>query len=153
MIRRANAEDIPRLAELFRQLHAHHAAIKPEAFRMPGGEWFAERIRGIFEDGEAVILVSADREPNGYAVIKIIDVDTEDKYPRRMCYIDCFAVAENARRQGIGTALFGEVKRFARENGCTSVQLGVTACNTGAVEFYRKMGLAPRNIQMEMGIK
>ncbi len=152
MIRRAVREDIPHLAELFRQLHAHHAAIKPETFRMPDGEWFAERIRGIFEDGETVILVSADCEPNGYAVIKIIDVNTEDKYPRRMCYIDCFAVAENARRHGIGTALFGEVKRFARENGCTSVQLGVAACNTGAMEFYRRMGLVPRTLQLEVRI-
>lgn len=152
MIRRAVSEDIPRVAELFRQLHWHHVGIKPETFRMPDDEWFVERINGIFGDGEALILVSDDGELNGYAVIKIIDVNTEEKYPRRMCYIDCFAVAENARRQGIGTALFSEIKRFARENGCTSVQLGVAACNTGAMEFYVKMGLVPRTIQMETRI-
>lgn len=152
MIRKAVSEDIPRIAELFRQLHGHHVGIKPESFRMPEDEWFIERISGILGDGEAVILVSDDGELNGYAVIKIIDVNTEDKYPRRMCYIDCFAVAENARRQGIGTALFEGVKEFAREHDCTSVQLGVAACNTGAVEFYGRMGLTPRTIQMEIKI-
>ncbi len=152
MIRKAVSEDIPRVAELFRQLHEHHVGIKPETFRMPEDEWFFERISGIFGDEEAAILVSDDGELNGYAVVKIIDVNTKDKHPRRMCYIDCFAVAENARRQGIGTSLFGEIKRFARENGCTSVRLGVSACNTGAVEFYAKMGLAPRTIQMEIKI-
>lgn len=153
MIRQAVSGDIPRLAELFRQLHRHHVEIKPEAFRMPEDWWFTERIRGILEDGESAVLVhESGGELNGYAVVKVMEVDTADKYPRRMCYIDCFAVAENARRQGIGTALFEEVKRFALEHDCTSVQLGVTACNTGAVEFYGKMGLTPRTIQMEMKV-
>lgn len=153
MIRQAVSGDIPRLAELFRQLHGHHVEIKPETFRMPADWWFTERIRGILEDGESVVPVhESGGEIDGYAVVKVMDVDTADKYPRRMCYIDCFAVAENARRQGIGTALFEAVKRFAREHGCTSVQLGVTACNTGAVEFYGKMGLTPRTIQMEMKV-
>ncbi|MDE7192706.1 MAG: GNAT family N-acetyltransferase [Oscillospiraceae bacterium] len=153
MIRQAVSGDIPRLAELFRQLHQHHVGIKPETFRMPADWWFTERIRGILEDEENIVLVSeGGGEINGYAVVKVIEVDTAEKHPRRMCYIDCFAVAENARRQGTGTALFDEVKRFAREHDCTSVQLGVAACNTGAVEFYVKMGLTPRTIQMEMKV-
>lgn len=153
MIREAINEDIPRLAELFAQLHRHHVGIKPETFRMPKDWWFTERIRGIMKDGESVVLVhESGGEINGYAVIKVIDVDTAEKIPRRMCYIDCFAVAENARRQGIGTALFEGIKAFAREHDCTSVQLGVAACNTGAVEFYAKMGLTPRTIQMEIKV-
>ena len=152
MIRQAVIEDIPRLAELFSQLHRHHVEIKPETFRMPEPDWFEDRMSGILCGGETVILVSESAEINGYAAIKVISVDTAEKYPRRMCYIDCFAVAENARRQGIGTALFEGVKEFARQHDCTSIQLGVTACNSGAVEFYRKMGLVPRTIQMEVKI-
>ena len=153
MIRIANINDCERLTELFMQLHRHHVEIKSETFRMPGREWFSGRISEILKDGGQTVLIhEGGGEINGYAVVKIMDVNTEEKIPRRMCYIDCFAVAEKCRRTGIGTELFNAVKAFGKERGCTSVQLGVTACNTGAVAFYEKMGLIPRTIQMEARI-
>lgn len=151
MIRIADINDRERLTELFMQLHRHHVEIKPETFRMPEREWFSGRISEILNDGGQTVLVhESGGALDGYAVVKIIDVNTEEKIPRRMCYIDCFAVAEDCRRAGIGTELFGAVKAFGKERGCTSVQLGVSACNTGAAAFYEKMGLAPRTVQMEV---
>ncbi|MBD5130904.1 MAG: GNAT family N-acetyltransferase [Ruminococcaceae bacterium] len=147
MIRIADINDRERLTELFMQLHRHHVEIKPETFRMPKREWFSDRIAEILNS--ETVLVHENGEIDGYAVIKIMDVNTEEKIPRRMCYIDCFAVAEEKRRTGVGTELFGAVKAFGKEHGCTSVQLGVSACNTDAVAFYEKMGLIPRTIQME----
>lgn len=150
MIRIADFNDLERLTELFMQLHRHHVEIKPETFIMPERGWFSGRISEILNDnGQTVIVYESGGVINGYAVVKITDVNTEDKRPRRMCYIDCFAVSESCRRQGIGTELFNAVKAFGRENDCTSVQLGVSAYNTDAVAFYEKMGLAPRTIQME----
>lgn len=151
MIRIADINDCERLTDLFIELHRHHVEIKPETFRMPEREWFSERIAEILNDrGQTVFVHEDDGEPDGYAVVKIMDVNTEEKISRRLCYIDCFAVAENCRRQGIGAELFGAVKAFGKEHGCTSVQLGVTACNTDSVAFYNEMGLVPRTIIMEM---
>lgn len=153
MIRAADFNDLERLTELFMQLHRHHVEIKPETFIMPEREWFSERISEILNDsGQTVIVYESGGVINGYAVVKIMDVNTADKRPRRMCYIECFAVSESCRRQGIGTELFNAVRAFGRENGCTSVQLGVTACNESAVAFYEKMGLIPRTIIMEKRI-
>lgn len=149
MVRIADISDLERLTELFTELHRHHVEIKPETFIMPEREWFSGRISEILNDIGQTVMVYDDGEINAYAVVKIMDVNTEDKMPRRMCYIDCFAVSEGCRRRGIGTELFNAIKRWGRENGCTSVQLGVTACNTGAVAFYEKMGLVSRTIQME----
>lgn len=150
MIRIADINDRERLTELFVELHRYHVEIKPETFRMPERRWFSDRIGEILNDGGQTVLVhESGGRVNGYAVVKIMDVNTEEKIPRRMCYIDCFAVAESCRRKGIGTELFNAVKAFGEESGCTSVQLGVSACNTGAAAFYEKMGLAPRTIQME----
>lgn len=149
MIRIADVNDRERLTELFMQLHRRHVEIKPETFRMPEREWFSERITEILNDDEQTVLVHESGVIDGYAVVKITDVNAEEKKPRRVCYIDCFAVAEDCRRQGIGTELFGAVKAFGKERGCTSVQLGVTACNSDAVAFYNEMGLAPRTIIME----
>lgn len=153
MIRIADINDRERLTDLFIELHRHHVEIKPEMFRMPERKWFSERIAEILNDGGQTVLVHESGDMlDGYAVVKIMDVNTEEKIPRRMCYIDCFAVAEDCRRTGVGTELFKAVKVFGKERGCTSVQLGVSACNTGAGSFYEKMGLAPRTIQMEMKI-
>lgn len=154
MIRLAGMGDIDSLAALFKELHEHHVRIKPETFRMPDDSWFYGRILEILNDSETSIFVSdSGTEINGYAVVKILDIQTEEKYPRRVCYVDCFAVAENAGRQGVGTQLFERVRNFALEQECGSIQLGVSACNKGAVEFYGKMGLTPRTIQMELKLQ
>lgn len=149
MVRIANNNDSERLTELFVELHRYHVEMKPETFIMPDREWFSERISEILSDKEQTVLVYDDGEINGYAVVKIIDVNTEEKIPRRVCYIDCFAVSESCRRRGIGTELFNAAKVFGKEHGCTYVQLGVCASNAAAVKFYEKMGLVPRTIQME----
>ena len=148
MIRIANINDLERLTDLFVELHRHHVEIKPETFIMPPRGWFSERISEILNDSGQTVLVHDYGGINAYAVVKITDVNTEDKIPRRMCYIDCFAVSESCRRTGIGTELFNAVKTFGRENGCTSVQLGVSACNESAVRFYEKMWQVPRPVQL-----
>lgn len=151
MIRNADINDLERLTELFMQLHRHHVKIKPEMFIMPEREWFSRRINEILNDGEYTVIVhESGGVINGYAVVKIMNVNTEDKPPRRVCYVDCFAVSESRRRQGIGTELFNAVKKFGKERVCDTVQLGVNAQNTDAMRFYEKMGLKPRTLQMEV---
>lgn len=149
MIRKADKNDLERLTELFIELHRHHVDIMPETFTMPEREWFGGRISEILNDVGQKVLVYDSGRIEAYAVVRIIEVDTPDKPYRKVCFIDCFAVSESSRRQGIGTELFNAVKAFGREKGCTSVQLGVSAGNAGAVGFYEKMGLKPRTIQME----
>lgn len=153
MVRKAEKSDLPQIAAIFRQLHAHHVRIRPESFRMPRNEWFSERIGALLDDGETTVFVVGNGgDLNGYAAVKIMTFDSVERIPRKVCYIDCFAVAEGARRKGFGTALFDGVKAFARENGCGSVRLGVSAFNEDAVRFYEKMGLVPRTVQMEIGL-
>lgn len=150
MIRIADINDREMLTDLFIELHRHHVEIKPETFRMPEREWFSKRIAEILNDGVHTVIVHESENIDGYAVLRITEVNAEEKIPRRLCYIDCLAVAENRRRQGIGSELFGAVKSFGNDHGCTSVQLGVSAYNTDAIDFYNKMGLSPRTIIMEM---
>lgn len=149
MVRLADFNDLERLTELFIKLHRHHVDMMPEAFTMPEHEWFVERIADILSDVGQKVLVYDSGCIEAYAVIRKIEVDTPDKPPRRICFIDQFFVSESRRRQGVGTELFNAVKAFGREKGCASVQLGVSAGNAGAVGFYDKMGLTPRTVQME----
>lgn len=150
MIRIANFGDRERLTELFTELHRYHTEIKPETFVMPRREWFEDRIHEILADGgQTVFVYESEGVINGYAVVQIKETGSEEMTPRRLCYIDCLAVDERRRREGIGAKLFGAVKEYGVQNGCTHIQLGVTARNTNAVGFYEKMGLVPRTIIME----
>ncbi len=152
MIRKADERDIPRLAELFEQLHEFHIKIRPDIHRDPPEGFYDRKIRETLE--KMTVFVSADNagDINGYAAVKLTSVDTEDRYPRKVCFIDCISVDESSRRGGIGTALFGHIKEFARDNCCDAVQLGVNADNHTARTFYEKMGLAPRTIIMDIKI-
>ncbi len=152
MIRKADERDIPRLAELFEQLHEFHIKIRPDIFKEPPDGFYERKICEILE--KMYVFVNADNACgiNGYAAVKLTDVDTEDRYPRKVCFIDCIAVDESKRRSGVGTALFGHIKAFARDNNCDAVQLGVNADNLTARAFYERMGLAPRTIIMDIKI-
>lgn len=147
MIRKAKNSDSAQLAELFSQLHRHHCEIAPHKHRMPSYEFFEKGIEEILSDDEQTVLVNCEESGNkinAYAVLKLIDYNSEQIISRRVCFIDCFAVAEGARRKGVGSLLFDAVKEFGREQGCNTVQLGVDAENGGAIKFYEKMGLSPR---------
>ena len=149
MIRKAKSSDSTQLAELFSQLHRHHCEIAPQKHRMPSYEFFERGIEEILADDEQTVLVNCDENENkinAYAVFKIIDINSEPKTPRRVCFIDCFSVAEGTRRKGVGSLLFDAVKELGREQGCNAVQLGVDAENSGAIKFYEKMGLSPRTL-------
>jgi ribosomal protein S18 acetylase RimI-like enzyme len=50
------------------------------------------------------------------------------------------AVAADLRRQGIGTALMGEVERGLAGIGCPKLNLQVRATNETVVAFYRRLG-------------
>ena len=55
-------------------------------------------------------------------------------------WIYSLAVAEDARRQGIGRSLLEEAEQKLRDKGCDKINLQVLAENSELVEFYNKCG-------------
>lgn len=150
-IRKAENGDIKALAEIFRQLHEHHVRIAPDSHRMPFEQYFEMEMKTLLSDENVCILVSEDGGViSAYAAVRIFVRDSVDRTPARICYIDHFAVDESFRRKGIGTELFEEVKRMARENECSCIQLGAAAANPEALSFYESRGMTPRTIKMEL---
>lgn len=64
-------------------------------------------------------------------------------------YIDDLCVEENSRGMHIGSALYEFVLDYAKKCGCYNVTLNVWAENTGAMEFYKKIGMKIQKIGME----
>ena len=57
--------------------------------------------------------------------------------------LESVAVAECARRQGVGRVLCGAMLAWAREHGAGTVELEVRASSDGAVSLYRALGFTP----------
>lgn len=64
-------------------------------------------------------------------------------------FIDDLCVDETTRGQGVGKALYEFAIGYAREKGCYDVTLNVWEGNKSARAFYEKMGMFPKETQME----
>ena len=58
-------------------------------------------------------------------------------------------VDENARHEGIGTALYGYVLEYAKSIGCHNVTLNVWEGNDSAIKFYENIGMKIQKVSME----
>lgn len=64
--------------------------------------------------------------------------------------IPMLAVAEEARRQGVGKLLIQKVQKLASEHEASLIELIATPDNTDAREFYRSLGFVEaENISLE----
>jgi [ribosomal protein S18]-alanine N-acetyltransferase len=118
-IRHASAADIPVLMEL-----DWHAAT--------GAHWSVAQYQAIFA-GDApsrvVLIIEQNVGVQGFIVGKVLDHDWE---------IENIAVAEPARRRGLGTRLVGEFLDLARNSGGDKVFLEVRESNFAARRLYEK---------------
>ena len=153
MIRKSEINDKNAIVELFSELVAHHVEKEPDFFKLPERGFFEEEISKALSDENEEIWVNDNGGINAYAVLKIIDVDYPDRYPYKLCHIDCFGVKKGLRRSGIGTALMAAVKERAKELGCSKVQLKANVSNTEAVEFYEKVGFIAHAVVMTEKLK
>lgn len=64
-------------------------------------------------------------------------------------FIDDLCVDEHARGMRVGEQLFTYVKEEAKRLGCYEVTLNVWEGNDSARGFYERMGLKPKETQME----
>lgn len=153
MIRVADLNDLERLCELFKELHAFHVGIKPVKFRMPEDDFFRKEMTNFLNSDEWITLVhESGGVIDGYTIFKAFNTDSPDEHPRRVCHITHFTVTNNARRKGIGKELMDKVCECARSVDCDCVRLGVNALNADAVTFYKAMGFELATMIMEKPI-
>ena len=121
-LRRASARDLNRIMEI-------------ERATFPTDAWSASMMRAELEDGNTHYLVAEteDGSVEGYAGL-LAPVGTGD------ADIQTIAVAETARRRGLGRRLLVELIREAQERGAYRVFLEVRADNQPAQQLYRSLG-------------
>lgn len=145
-IRRATAEDIPRLLELLVQVNNVHADGRPDLFKRDKTKYTSEELSALVADSASPIFVSVDDMGLvlGYAFCRF-EVENGDGnlVPGKDLYIDDICFDERHRGLGLAKELFAWVEDFARREGCRRITLHVWECNPVAAAFYAGRGMKP----------
>lgn len=155
MVRKAELEDLPVIAEICNQLHMHHVEINDNYFQRSNADIFFEIIKNDFEHHKETeyLVVESEGMIVAFAEYRIEECkESVLKKHCRKCMIEKFAVCEKNRRNGFGKELIEHIKHLADENLCTAIELGVWYDNYDAVDFYASMGFVPRMYKMSMKI-
>ena len=157
LIRRAEDKDIDRILELLLQVCNVHADIRPDLFIHNGTKYSKEDLHKIIIDDERPIYVAVDEDYDndenvlGYCFCQYKGPATSKCIkPFSQFFIDDLCVDETARGKKVGQKLFEYVKEEAKRRGCYEVSLNVWEGNDPARRFYEKMGMKPKETQMEI---
>lgn len=151
LIRKASSQDLAAVNRLLEQVLRIHHNGRPDLFRGEGKKYTDAALEAIFANPETPVFVyERDSEVLGYAFCALTFQNSGSLQPLTSLYIDDICVDEKARGQGIGTKLFGYVRKFAREQGCHNITLHVWECNHPALKFYEAMGMQPQFTSMEI---
>ena len=151
-IRNADIRDIPGMIELLKQVGEVHHVIRPDIFRSGALKYTENDLTELLKDPSRPIFVAVEgRFVLGYCFCIHRDYEGSGvSTDRKEIYIDDLCVDEGRRGQGVAKALYNHVCGYARECGCSFITLNVWCGNDGAQRFYEKMGMIPRNINMEV---
>ncbi len=150
-IRFAKHTDSERIMALLHQVNLVHHYGRPDIFKV-GTKYTPEELAVIIDDSQRPILVAElDGNVLGYCFcVYQQHKDSNLMTDIKTLYIDDLCVDENCRGQHIGKALYEAAVALAKDTDCYNLTLNVWSCNEGAIEFYRKQGLAPQKIGMEL---
>ncbi|HHX77379.1 MAG TPA: GNAT family N-acetyltransferase [Firmicutes bacterium] len=131
LVRKMTIEDIDELAKLYEQFWHENSC--PEKIRIQFKK---------LERSDAHIFLSAVE--NNRLIGSVTGIVCEDLYGdcRPFLLIENMIVAQDKRRQGVGSALLRELERMSREKNCAQVILVTEKNRQAACKFYEASGFS-----------
>ena len=148
-VRAALEVDLEALIQPNHVVQSLHAALYPGDFTQMVDPcavrlFFAARLTG---PKSAIGIAEADRAPVGYVWFEVqTRPETPFTPPRHRIYVHHIAVAPEARRCGIATALMRYVEHRAASEGIDEIALDTWAANVDAQHFFDSQGFAVFNV-------
>lgn len=143
--RPAEAEDLPRLAELTRDAAAELTSLRGGRLLVgPAAGAGTDRVRELLlpylEDADRLLLVGTiDGVVLGLAAVRT-DADR--------ARVDVLYVEPPARAVGVGAALMEAVTDWCRQRGCTGIDAPALPGSRHAKQFFEASGLTARLLVM-----
>ena len=144
VIRPGTTADVPDMLRLWREMMDFHAQVEPR-FRplpQPEGEqaWEKYLREDILGNSEwCVFVADADGSLVGHIMGTVRDRVPVFE-PERYGYVTDIVVDPEARRSGIGRALFAALQDWFRAHGVSVLELQVAHHNPASQAFWRAMG-------------
>jgi len=151
-IRFAEAQDVPGILSLLKQVGQVHHEGRPDIFRAGAQKYGASQVLAMLNKSTSPIFVAVEEDRvlgYGFCQIKTYHQDPVIADHTEL-YIDDLCVDEHTRGKGVGKAIYEEICRYAKMRKCNSITLNVWSCNASAMRFYEKLGLKPQKVGMEM---
>ena len=153
IVRKAELRDMDALGRLGAMLVRVHYEFDPQRFLAPrpGIESGYASFLGsrIDSPDECVFVADRDAKVIGYIYAALEPMSWKElRGPAG--FIHDVAVAEEARRSGVGTALMKAAIEWLRERGTPRVLLATAARNQAAHPFFRRLGFRDTMIEMTL---
>jgi len=149
-IRRALTGDDGVLGDLNAYVHQPHVAALPDEYRPYACDAAAQYFAGVIEDDSHPIWIAeVGNFPVAYLEAEVRSRPDNPFTPElRVLYVHQLAVAEHARRLGVGRSLMLVAESSAPTLGCTEVRLDHRDFNEGAHRFYKALGYCTYSVSM-----
>ncbi len=140
-LRRAGADDLAGLVELWIEVTAHHAALDPLFTLRPNSRPVIERlIRSQLRDSDAAIFVVDSLDSlAGFCCVRVDRAPPILEETRRAEITD-LGVRVALRRRGFGHALAAAALDWTAERGVDRVEVRVASRNAEGQAFWRELG-------------
>jgi len=140
-LRRAGADDLAGLVELWIEVTAHHAALDPLFTLRPNSRPVIERlIRSQLRDSDAAIFVVDSLDSlAGFCCVRVDRAPPILEETRRAEITD-LGVRVALRRRGFGRALAAAALDWTAERGVDRVEVRVASRNAEGQAFWRELG-------------
>ncbi|MFZ0041929.1 MAG: GNAT family N-acetyltransferase [Solirubrobacteraceae bacterium] len=146
----SGAADIDELKTLWLQMLSHHRNLVGGEFPVLDAERSWEQARRDYREwlasDAAVLLIARSEEsagPLGYAVCRLVGDGATFDLGAVRGDVDSLVVSDQARGQGVGTALLEAVRAELVDRGVAYWSIGVLAHNSAAARLYDRLGFRP----------
>lgn len=150
-IHKPTIDDYDAVCALVAEVHALHHAARSDVYAADA-HFLPEYYAALLGDANTFPIAAYDSDKLvGFASAFMKPANPHPAMlPHRIAYIDDICVHSGCRGRGIGTLLYNETVRLAKERGADTLMLTVWAFNENALRFYKHLGMTERNINMEM---
>jgi ribosomal protein S18 acetylase RimI-like enzyme len=152
-VRRAQGDDASTVAVLNRHVHGPHVSSEPRQFHATELDEVTAFFAAVLADQESVVFLAEGDEPLGYVwAQEVARPRTAFTNENRLMYIQHLAVAPQARRCGLATALCRAVEDEARQRGIGDLALDHWSFNETAAAFFSRLGYEAFNVRMRRSL-
>ena len=152
-VRRAVIGDVVKIMPLLTSVDKFHIDNRKDVFHDAGFLYSEYEIKtAIEEDNGLYIFVSTSEinEITGVLLCYFDEIqDSSIFLDSKKLWIDNNCVGKPYRKEGYGKMLLDYAKTFAKENGCSSIELIVWDFNKNAHDFYKSQGMTEKHYTME----